>query len=165
MMANDMKHVLNGMTKKDKGAHHKLFVRTLAIGAVTAATMFGTVAQAAGADQATNPQGTSQQGTMPQGASQPGTGQQGTAGQQGTGAKTFVQDSMITSKVKAKLASEQISTLAKIKVDTDNKGVVVLSGNVKSQEEADKAVQIAQNTEGVTLVQNMLQIKNEPGKY
>ena len=135
MMGNDMKHVLDGLAQNGKAAHRKLLTRALAIGAVTAVTLFGTAVHAADAEQAAGP-------------------------------KTFVQDSVITTKVKAKLAGEKISTLAKIKVDTDNKGSVVLSGNVKSQEEADKAVLIAQKTEGVTSVQNLLQIKqDEPGKY
>jgi len=72
---------------------------------------------------------------------------------------TFVKDSAITVKVKAMLADEKVSTLAHIKVDTDAKGQVVLSGTVKSQEEADKAVGIARNVEGVTSVTSKLKIK------
>ncbi|MBI3545106.1 MAG: BON domain-containing protein [Gammaproteobacteria bacterium] len=74
---------------------------------------------------------------------------------------TYMKDSVITSKVKAKLAGERISSLAKVKVDTDNQGVVVLSGKVRSQEEADKAVSIASATEGVTSVTNNLKIKQD----
>ena len=36
----------------------------------------------------------------------------------------FVKDSAITTKVKAKLAAKHLSTLTKIKVDTDENGVV-----------------------------------------
>jgi hyperosmotically inducible protein len=78
-----------------------------------------------------------------------------------THAKTFVKDSVITTKVKAQLAEEKISSLAHIKVDTHRKGEVVLSGKVTSQEEADKAVSIARDTEGVTSVKSKLQIKKE----
>jgi hyperosmotically inducible protein len=74
---------------------------------------------------------------------------------------TFVKDSVITTKVKAKLADEKMSTLAKISVDTDNKGVVVLSGNVRTQAEADKAVSIARGTEGVTSVKSKLTVKKD----
>ncbi len=56
---------------------------------------------------------------------------------------TFVKDSAITTKVKAKLAAEKINSLVHIKVDTDSNGVVVLSGIVRIQKEADKAVSIA----------------------
>jgi hyperosmotically inducible protein len=71
----------------------------------------------------------------------------------------FVKDSVITTKVKAKLAEEKIASLVHVKVDTDAKGAVVLSGKVKTQDEADKAVSIATATEGVTSVKSKLQIK------
>jgi len=74
---------------------------------------------------------------------------------------TFVKDSVITTKVKAKLADEKMSSLAHIKVDTDAKGVVVLSGKVKTQADADKAVSIARETEGVTSVTSKLQVKKD----
>jgi hyperosmotically inducible protein len=73
----------------------------------------------------------------------------------------FVKDSVITTKIKAKLAEEKISSLAHIKVDTDNKGAVVLRGNAKTQEEADKAVSIARETEGVTSVKSNIRIKQD----
>ena len=72
---------------------------------------------------------------------------------------TFVKDSVITTKVKAKLAAEKISSLAHIKVDTDAAGAVVLKGKVKTQEQADKAVAIAKGTEGVTSVDSQLHIR------
>lgn len=74
---------------------------------------------------------------------------------------TFVKDSVITTKVKAKLADEKISTLAHIKVDTDRKGGVVLSGKVKTAEEEAKAISIARETEGVTSVKSKLKIKKD----
>ena len=74
---------------------------------------------------------------------------------------TFVKDSVITAKIKAKLAEEKISSLAHIKVDTDNKGAVVLRGNAKTQEEAVKAVSIARETEGVTSVKSNIRIKKD----
>lgn len=72
---------------------------------------------------------------------------------------TFVKDSVITTKIKAKLADEKMSTLTHIQVDTDSKGEVVLSGKVKTQEEADKAASIARATEGVMSVQNNIRIE------
>jgi len=72
--------------------------------------------------------------------------------------KAFVKDSVITTKIKAKLAAEKISTTVHIKVDTDNKGVVTLSGKAKSQEEADKAASIARDVEGVVAVENHIQV-------
>lgn len=74
-------------------------------------------------------------------------------------ATTVVKDSVITTKIKAKLAKEKISSLTNIKVDTDKQGVVALSGEVNSKDEADKAVSIAKETEGVTSVKNNIQVK------
>ncbi len=73
--------------------------------------------------------------------------------------KAFVKDSIITTKIKAELFEERMSSLLKIRVDTDKKGVVVLSGTAESQNAADKAVSIARKVKGVTSVQNNIQIK------
>lgn len=74
---------------------------------------------------------------------------------------TYVKDSVITTKIKAKLADEKMRSLMHIKVDTDSKGAVVLSGTVRSQEEADKAVSIAHETEGVTSVKSNIHVKKD----
>ena len=73
--------------------------------------------------------------------------------------KAFVKDSIITTKIKAELFEERMSSLLHIRVDTDRKGVVVLSGTADSQDAADKAVSIARKVKGVTSVQNKIQIK------
>ncbi|MGZ5786379.1 MAG: BON domain-containing protein [Ramlibacter sp.] len=73
--------------------------------------------------------------------------------------KTFLKDSVITTKVKTHLAEEKIGSLAHIRVDTHNHGAVVLTGTAHSQDEADKAVSIAQATEGVTSVKSKIRIK------
>ena len=73
----------------------------------------------------------------------------------------FVKDSVITTKVKTKLAADKIHSLTQIHVDTDRNGMVVLSGSVKSQEDADAAASIARETEGVTSVQNNMKIKKK----
>jgi len=69
---------------------------------------------------------------------------------------TFVKDSVITTKIKAKLAAEHPASAAHVKVDTDKNGVVWLSGTTDSQAEADKAVEIARGTEGVKSVNTKL---------
>ena len=71
----------------------------------------------------------------------------------------YVKDSAITAKIKSKLASEHVSSLAKIHVDTDANGMVYLSGSAKSQADIDKAVSIAQSTENVTSVRNDLTVR------
>lgn len=73
----------------------------------------------------------------------------------------FVKDSVITTKVKAKLAEEKMSSLAHVRVDTDAKGMVVLSGTVNSKAEADKAVSLTRATEGVTSVTSNLKVKKD----
>jgi len=73
---------------------------------------------------------------------------------------TFIKESAITTKIKAKLAKDQqINTLANIHVATDAHGVVVLSGYAKTREQADRAVVMAINTEGVADVQNHIKLK------
>lgn len=74
---------------------------------------------------------------------------------------TFVKDSLITVKVKTMLADEKMSTLKHIRVDTDAKGAVVLSGKARTQTDADKAVSIATATEGVTSVTSKIRIKKD----
>jgi hyperosmotically inducible periplasmic protein len=67
----------------------------------------------------------------------------------------YVKDSAITTAVKTKLAAQDhMSSLTKLKVDTDQNGVVWLSGTTDTQEAADKAVDIARNTSGVIEVKS-----------
>jgi hyperosmotically inducible protein len=65
-----------------------------------------------------------------------------------------IKDSAITTKVKAKLAAKHLSTLTRINVDTDENGVVWLSGRAPTQDASDLAAMIAKNTEGVNSVHN-----------
>jgi hyperosmotically inducible protein len=71
-------------------------------------------------------------------------------------AGAYVKDSVITTKVKAKLAAKHMATLTKIKVDTDNQGVVWLSGMAPTQDASDLAAMIAKDTDGVTSVHNKI---------
>lgn len=73
---------------------------------------------------------------------------------------TYVHDSIITTKIKANLASEKMGSLVQISVDTDSNGAVVLGGNVGTQEEADKVISIARATEGVTSVTSNITMKS-----
>jgi hyperosmotically inducible protein len=73
--------------------------------------------------------------------------------------KAFVKDSVITTKIKAKLAAEKPSSLAKIHVDTDANGVVWLSGTASSQDQLDKAISIARTTENVRDVKSSVKVK------
>ena len=44
-----------------------------------------------------------------------------------------MKDSAITAKIKAKLADEHVSSLAKVHVDTDASGMVYLSGSAETR--------------------------------
>ncbi|MFS8084305.1 MAG: BON domain-containing protein [Acidobacteriota bacterium] len=72
--------------------------------------------------------------------------------------KAFVKDSIITTKIKTLLAEEKLTSLVKISVDTDDKGMVNLGGTATSQAASDKAVSIARGVEGVKLVENHIKI-------
>jgi hyperosmotically inducible protein len=70
----------------------------------------------------------------------------------------FVDDSVITTKVKALLAEDDFLKSFKISVET-RKGTVQLSGFVASQQAVDKAGQIARGVKGVRSVRNDLILK------
>ncbi len=72
---------------------------------------------------------------------------------------TFVKDSMITTKIKAKLAAENPASMANISVDTDKDGVVWMSGSAKTQVEVEKAMSIARGTEGVKMVKGDVKVQ------
>jgi len=74
---------------------------------------------------------------------------------------TFVKDSVITTKIKSKLAADHPASAKHIKVDTDMNGVVWMTGTANSQGEVDKAVSIARNTEGVKSVHSDLKIQKD----
>ncbi len=73
--------------------------------------------------------------------------------------KAFVKDSVITTKIKAELAEEKMSSLVHIKVDTDAKGAVSLSGTADNQAAIDRAVAIARGVKGVVSVHNDIKVK------
>lgn len=75
-------------------------------------------------------------------------------------AGTYVKNSVITTKVKTKLAAKHMSSLTNIQVDTDRQGVVWLSGKAPTQDASDLAEMIAKDTDGVTSVHNKIVIAN-----
>jgi hyperosmotically inducible protein len=74
--------------------------------------------------------------------------------------KAFVHDSVITTKIKSKLAAEHLPSLARIHVDTDENGVVWLSGSAHDQESLDRAISIARDTEGVKDVKSAVKVRH-----
>jgi osmotically-inducible protein OsmY len=79
-----------------------------------------------------------------------------TSKQESTG--EYVDDSVITTKVKALLAEDDFLKSFQISVET-YKGTVQLSGFVGSQKAVDKAGEIARSVKGVTTVRNNLIVK------
>lgn len=70
----------------------------------------------------------------------------------------FIDDSVITTKVKTLLANDDFLKSFQISVET-RKGVVQLSGFVDSQDAVNKAGQIARSVGGVRSVKNSLTVK------
>ena len=79
-----------------------------------------------------------------------------TAKQEGTG--EYVDDTVITTKVKAAILEERSLKSAEINVETF-KGVVQLSGFVSSQASVNKAVEVARSVGGVKSVKNDMRVK------
>lgn len=78
-----------------------------------------------------------------------------TAKQEGTG--EYVDDTVITTKVKAAILNEATLKSAEINVETF-KGVVQLSGFVSSRTAENKAVSVASKVEGVKSVKNDMRL-------
>ena len=79
-----------------------------------------------------------------------------TSTQESTG--EYVDDSVITTKVKALLAEDDFLKSFQISVET-YKGTVQLSGFVNSQKAVDKAGEITRSVKGVKSVRNILIVK------
>jgi osmotically-inducible protein OsmY len=76
--------------------------------------------------------------------------------QEGTG--EYVDDSVITTKVKTAILNEPTLSAAEINVETF-KGVVQLSGFVSDRADISKAVEVARSVEGVKSVKNDMRLK------
>lgn len=70
----------------------------------------------------------------------------------------YVDDKVITTKVKAAVIKEPSLKSYEINVET-YKGVVQLSGFVNSEEDIQKAVEVARSVKGVTSVKNDMRLK------
>lgn len=79
-----------------------------------------------------------------------------TSQQESTG--EYIDDSTLTTKVKAAIFNEPTLKSAEINVETF-KGVVQLSGFVSSQTAVDKAVEITRQVKGIKSVKNDMRVK------
>ena len=81
-----------------------------------------------------------------------------TSKQESTG--EYIDDSVITTRVKTPVFQEATLKSAEINVET-YKGVVQLSGFVNSAADINKAVEIARGIKGVTSVKNDMRVKGK----
>jgi osmotically-inducible protein OsmY len=79
-----------------------------------------------------------------------------TSTQEGTG--EYIDDTVITTKVKAAILNTASLSVFEINVETF-KGVVQLSGFVSSQGDISTAMQVARDIKGVTAVKNAMRVK------
>ena len=79
-----------------------------------------------------------------------------TRGQEGVGA--YVDDTVLTTRVKSKFAEDPSVSAMAIKVET-LKGTVQLSGFAKSEEERVMAERLARDTSGVVAVRNNIVVR------
>ncbi len=79
-----------------------------------------------------------------------------TAKHEGTG--QYIDDSVITGKVKAALVEDPVTNAMEINVETF-KSVVQLSGFVGSQAAANRAIELARGVHGVSMVKNDMRLK------
>ena len=79
-----------------------------------------------------------------------------TAKSEGTG--EYVDDTVITAKVKTAILGESTLKSSEINVETF-KGIVQLSGFVNSQSDVNRAVVVAKNVKGVKSVKNDMRVK------
>lgn len=70
----------------------------------------------------------------------------------------YVDDAVITTKVKAAIIGDSSVKATEVNVET-YKGIVQLTGFVKSQADIDKAVKLAKGVKGVNSVQNKMVVK------
>jgi osmotically-inducible protein OsmY len=87
------------------------------------------------------------------------TGCSSTPTQESTG--EYLDDSLITAKVKAKFVDDSTVSAMNINVDTF-KGVVQLSGFARSKAEIDRATALAESVKGVKSVRNDIRLKAYP---
>jgi hyperosmotically inducible protein len=71
-----------------------------------------------------------------------------------------IDDSVLTSSVKTKLAGDKVSSLTRVDVDTTN-GIVSLNGVVESADQKARAQELTSTVSGVKKVVNNLQVQKK----
>lgn len=79
---------------------------------------------------------------------------------EGDSIETKLSDSVVTTKVKAALAADEMVDALDIKVETDSDGLVELTGTATTKAEAEKAVKLTKAVKGVTGVKDNITVIN-----
>lgn len=74
-------------------------------------------------------------------------------------ARAYVDDSVITAKIKSSFAEDKAVAATSISVETFN-GEVQLSGFAKSQHEKSRAAELARQVKGVKSVKNSVEVRH-----
>lgn len=74
-----------------------------------------------------------------------------------SGASQYVDDATITTRVKTSLLADKNTSGTAINVETEN-GTVKLSGNARTAEEKNRAIELARQIPGVKDVRDMIQV-------
>lgn len=98
-----------------------------------------------------------------QGAEQSPSGMQPMAPATRQSAGDYIDDSMVTAKVKAALLDDPMLSASRIEVTTDQ-GIVKLTGAVDSEQSINRARELAASQDGVKSVQTDLSVATAPGK-
>ncbi|WP_334120886.1 BON domain-containing protein [Limnobacter sp.] len=132
----------------------KLIAQTL----IATGVVFSALAPAYAAEQIAQQQPGQQPQPDQPSAQQPGQqpGQQPDQPKSSVG--QYVDDSTITAKVKAKHAEDKVVSALRVSVET-KQGVVVLSGEAKTDGEKQRAEMLAKQVEGVKSVSNKIDVK------
>jgi osmotically-inducible protein OsmY len=77
-------------------------------------------------------------------------------------ANPVVKDSALVAAVKTNIAARHLASLTQLTVETDGDGVVWLGGTTRTQEAADRAVEIARTTNGVDYVKSDIEVVRAP---
>jgi osmotically-inducible protein OsmY len=68
-------------------------------------------------------------------------------------------EAALTSKIKARLATQYYSSTSHIQVKTDAAGIVWLTGTAATSDACSLAAEVAKNTDGVTVVHNEIHVR------
>lgn len=82
-------------------------------------------------------------------------------GMSGPATKVVIEDSAITSSIKARLDADHAGGFGSIRVDTEDHGVVTLEGEARTQDAANRAIAIAKSTDGVREVRSEIEIEKD----